>query len=103
MRNLKKVISSVAALAIVASSASAFAGSFPDVDASASYSNAVETLTALGVVNGDDNGLFNPDNQVTRAEFTKMAVEALGEGDAATAQTTSQFADAANTTVHWAA
>ncbi|MGN0182005.1 MAG: S-layer homology domain-containing protein [Candidatus Ornithomonoglobus sp.] len=103
MRNLKKVISSVAALAIVASSASAFAASFPDVDASASYANAVETLTALGVINGDDNGLFNPDNQVTRAEFTKMAVEALGEGDAATAQTTSQFADAANTTVHWAA
>ncbi len=103
MRNLKKVISSVAALAIVASSASAFAGSFPDVDASASYSNAVETLTALGVINGDDNGLFNPDNQVTRAEFTKMAVEALGEGEPATAQTTSQFADAANTTIHWAA
>ncbi|MDD6763187.1 MAG: S-layer homology domain-containing protein [Clostridiales bacterium] len=103
MRNLKKVISSVAALAIVASSASAFAVSFPDVDTSASYSGAVEALSGLGVINGDDNGLFNPDNQVTRAEFTKMAVEALGEGDAATSQTTSQFADAANTTVHWAA
>ena len=103
MRNLKKVISSVAALAIVASSASAFAVSFPDVETSASYANAVGALTALGVINGDDNGLFNPDNQVTRAEFTKMAVEALGEGDAATSQTTSQFTDAANTTVHWAA
>ncbi|MGN0163631.1 MAG: S-layer homology domain-containing protein [Candidatus Ornithomonoglobus sp.] len=103
MRNLKKVISSVAALAIVASSASAFAISFPDVETSASYAGAVQALSGLGVINGDDNGLFNPDNQVTRAEFTKMAVEALGEGDAATSQTTSQFADAANTSVHWAA
>ena len=103
MRNLKKVISSVAALAIVASSASAFAVSFPDVETSASYAGAVQALSGLGVINGDDNGLFNPDNQVTRAEFTKMAVESLGEGDAATSQTTSQFTDAANTTVHWAA
>ena len=103
MRNLKKVISSVAALAIVASSASAFAVTFPDVETSASYANAVNALAGLGVINGDDNGLFNPENSVTRAEFTKMTVEALGEHEAATAQTTSQFADAANTTQHWAA
>lgn len=103
MRNLKKVISSVAALTIVASSASAFAVTFPDVDSSASYAGAVNTLTALNIINGDDNGLFNPDNDVTRAEFTKMAVGALGEIAAAEAQTTSQFNDAANTSVHWAA
>ncbi|MCH5211565.1 MAG: S-layer homology domain-containing protein [Oscillospiraceae bacterium] len=103
MRNLKKVISSVAALAIVASSASAFAITFPDVEESASYANAVNALAGLGVINGDDNGLFNPENSVTRAEFTKMAVEALGDHDAATSQTTSQFADAANTDKHWAA
>lgn len=103
MKNLKKVISSVAALTIVASSASAFAVTFPDVEASATYAKAVDTLSALNIVNGDDNGLFNPDNKVTRAEFTKMAVEALGEGASATAQTVSRFNDAANTTQHWAA
>ncbi len=99
IKNLKKVISSLAAVAILASSASAFALTFPDVDDSASYANAVNTLTALGVINGDENGKFNPDNTVTRAEFTKMVVEALGEGDSATALTSSQFADAAG---HWA-
>lgn len=103
MKNLKKVISSVAALTIVASSASAFAVTFPDVETSATYAPAVQALSALGIINGDDNGLFNPDNKVTRAEFTKMAVEALGQGASATAQTTSQFADAANTSQHWAA
>lgn len=101
MKNLKKVISSVAALAIVASSASAMATTFPDVDASASYAKDVEALTALNVINGDDNGKFNPDNSVTRAEFTKMVVEARGEGSAASsANTSSRFAD---TNGHWAA
>ncbi len=99
IKNLKKVISTVAAVAMLAASASAFAVTFPDVDESASYANAVNTLTALGVINGDDNGLFNPDNTVTRAEFTKMVVEALGNGDSATALTSSQFTDAAS---HWA-
>lgn len=103
IKNLKKVISSAAAVAIVASSASAFAVTFPDVDESASYANAVETVSALGVVVGDENGLFNPDANVTRAEFTTMVVRALGEEAAATAATTSSFTDAANTSVHWAA
>lgn len=103
INNLKKVISSAAVVAMVASSVSAMAVTFPDVDESASYANAVSTLTALGVVEGDDQGLFNPDKNVTRAEFAKMVVEALGEGAAASATTTSRFTDAANTTVHWAA
>ena len=101
--NLKKVISSAAVVAMVASSASAFAVTFPDVDATADYAGAVQTLSALNIVQGDDNGLFNPDNNVTRGEFTKMVVEALGEGSVAEATTTSQFTDAATTTQHWAA
>ena len=100
IKNLKKLISSFAAVAIIASSASAFAVTFPDVDESASYANAVETLTALGIVNGDDNGKFNPDNSVTRAEFAKMVVEALGEGAAASSSSYTKFEDAKT---HWAA
>ena len=54
--NLKKVISSAAVVAMVASSASAFAVTFPDVDATANYAGAVQTLSALNIVQGDDNG-----------------------------------------------
>lgn len=97
-KNLKKVISSAAVVAMVASSASAFAASFPDVDSSASYASAVSNLTALGIVNGDENGLFNPDNTVTRAEFAKMVVESLGEGAAASAVTSTDFTDCVG---HW--
>ena len=99
IKNLKKVISTFAAVAILATSASAFAA-FPDVDASASYAGSVDALTALGIVNGDENGKFNPDNTVTRAEFAKMVVESMGEGSAAASSTTTKFTDAAN---HWAA
>ncbi len=100
LKNLKKVISTIAAVAILATSASAFAVTFPDVDESASYAGAVELLTALGVVNGDENGKFNPDNTVTRAEFAKMVVEALGKGEAAASSSYTKFADAQG---HWAA
>lgn len=99
-KNLKKVISSAAVVAMVASSASAFAATFPDVDASASYAGAVSNLSALGIVQGDENGLFNPDNTVTRAEFAKMVVESLGKGDAAAAITSTDFADCVG---HWGA
>lgn len=100
IKNLKKVISTFAAVALLASSASAFAVSFPDVDANASYAGAVDALTTLGVVNGDDNGKFNPENTVTRAEFAKMVVEALGAGKSASSSTYTKFTDAQG---HWAA
>lgn len=100
LKNLKKVISTIAAVAILATSASAFAVTFPDVDESAPYAGAVELLVALGVVNGDDNGKFNPENTVTRAEFAKMVVEALGEGETASKSSYTRFADAQG---HWAA
>lgn len=100
IKNLKKVISTFAAVAMLATSASAFAVSFPDVDANASYSGAVDALTSLGVVNGDDNGKFNPENTVTRAEFAKMVVEMLGEGKSAAASTYTKFVDAQG---HWGA
>lgn len=99
INNLKKVISTAAALAIVASSASALAATFPDVDQSASYASSVDILTGLGIVEGDDNGKFNPDNNVTRAEFAKMVVEARGEGAVAQSQTVTSFTDSVG---HWA-
>jgi|GEM_PF-3561846 len=38
-------------------------------------------LAALGVVTGDPDGTFRPDNCLTRAEATKLAVMALGLDD----------------------
>ena len=46
-KNLKKVISSVAALTMVASSVAAFAVDFPDVESTASYAQAVKNFQLL--------------------------------------------------------
>jgi hypothetical protein len=73
-KNLKKVISSVAALTMVASSVAAFAVDFPDVESTASYAQAVQELSALDVISGYDDGTFGPDKLVTRAEITKMTL-----------------------------
>ena len=52
-KNLKKLISTVAALAITATSAfTAFAANFSDVADTADYKVAVDNLVALGIVNG---------------------------------------------------
>ena len=102
--NLKKVISSVAALAMSLSCFTAFAADFTDVEATASYKAAIDELVALEIVNGYEDGSFKPENEITRAEVTKMVVAAMGDSYTAAAESskgTSGFADvdAAN---HWA-
>lgn len=100
-KNLKKVISSVAALTMVAASVAAFAVDFPDVESTASYAQAVQELSALDVISGYEDGTFGPDKLVTRAEITKMIVDALAERSSAEASTEStKFADVSAD--HWA-
>ena len=103
-KNLKKVISTVAALAVSAGSLIASAANYPDVASTATYAQAVQELSALGVINGYEDGTFAPDKNVTRAEITKMIVTALGSStlnaaDAAKGKNT-QFNDVPGT--HWA-
>ena len=104
-KNLKKVISAAAVLAMSASSVAAFAASYPDVADTASYKQAVDELSAMNIINGYEDGTFQPDKNVTRAEITKMVVTALGSSalknaEASTGKAT-QFADVPGT--HWAA
>lgn len=104
-KNLKKVISSVAALSMVASSVAALAANFPDVADDAYYAQAVQELTALDVISGFEDGTFKPDELVTRAQITKMVVDALAEGGQAEAsKNTKSFDDVAvGESGHWAA
>ncbi len=99
MKNLKKVLALVVALTMVFTTV-AFA-SYPDVDADANYAGAVELLSALEILKGDDNGNFNPDNTITRAEFSAVVCRALGlEGSANGAKGATMFTDVAAD--HWA-
>ncbi|WP_336787386.1 S-layer homology domain-containing protein [Paenibacillus sp. MMO-177] len=57
--------------------------------------NAVEALTALGIINGYADGTFKPDNTITRAELAKIVIVATGNESAATlmANTAPSFKD----------
>ncbi|GEM_PF-425447 len=95
---MKKVLSLVLVISMVLSSMSfAFASTFEDI-ADSDYAKAIETLTALGVVTGYEDGTYRPENTVTRAEMAKLMVELLGYGDLVTGSK-SNFTD---TQGHWA-
>ncbi len=95
---MKKVLSLVLVIAMVLSSMSfAFAAKFEDI-ADTDYEKAIETLTALGIVTGYEDGTYRPEKVVTRAEMAKLLVEALGYGDLV-AGSKSNFSD---TQGHWA-
>jgi len=99
MRNLKKVLALVIAFSMMLSVV-AFAG-YPDVPADADYADAVELLSALDIIKGDDLGKFNPDNTITRAEAAAVVCRALGlENSAAGAKGITAFTDVAAD--HWA-
>ncbi len=83
MKNyLKKAISAVIALALAASIVPAsFAANvvLTDVPETADYATAVNALVALKVIDGYTDNTFLPDNNITRAEASKVVVAALNE------------------------
>ena len=48
--------------------------SYTDVATTDWYNNAISTLSNMGIISGDPSGAFRPDDSITRAEFTKIAV-----------------------------
>ena len=72
MRNLKKILSLALALVMVFSLMTfASAKDFNDAG-DIEYTEAVEVLTALEVIDGVGNNTFNPTGKVTRAQMAKM-------------------------------
>lgn len=55
------------------------ASSFPDVEENAEYVEAVEYVNAMEIMVGDENGNFNPDKTVTRAEMATIVCRMVGE------------------------
>ena len=51
---------------------------FVDVNRNTLYADEIELLASRGIVNGYDSGAFGPYDKVTRQQFAKMIVLALG-------------------------
>lgn len=100
MKNLKKLLALVVACVMVFGMvASAAVVDFPDVAVTAKYAEAVKVLSALNIINGDDKGNFNPDQNVTRAEMAKILCAMMSK-NSSFGQAESGFADV--TAAHWA-
>lgn len=69
----------VVTLSVILMVGPAFASSFPDIDDSAEYVEAVEYLNSVGLMVGDTSGNFNPDKPVSRAEMATIVCRLIGE------------------------
>ena len=74
---IKKLISSVLVVVMLVSSMaimgfSAETAKFNDVDANSETGKAIYKLVEAGIVHGNGDGTFTPNNKVTRAELCKM-------------------------------
>ena len=99
MKNLKKVLALVLACAMVFGVVATAAGTgYPDVAEDANYAEAVKILSALKIIEGDENGNFNPDATITRAEMAKILCTMVKSGELS--PTATKFTDVAAD--HWA-
>lgn len=99
MKNLKKLLAVVLACTMVFGvvSFAAIDTGYSDVAADAKYAEAVKVLSSLGIVHGDDKGLFNPAEGITRAETAVILCSLYGAGEIG--QTATVFADVPAS--HW--
>ena len=90
----------IAGMLVLPSSAGAATTTFTDIY-DTNVAQAAETLRLLGIVSGTGGTAFSPDRALTRAEFCKLAVELMGNGDKVAAQMNrTVFQDVPST--HWA-
>ncbi len=81
MKNLKRALSlALSAFMLVGMMAvGASAAEFSDAE-DIKHTDAVNTMVALGIIKGNDDGSFDPDRIVNRAEMAKMICVALNGG-----------------------
>ena len=100
----KKLLAALLAVCMVASmmlvpAMAADEGAFTDVSGDHWASDAIERWAGYGVLNGHDDGTFNPDGPMTRAQFAKFVVELMG----LTNKSGKTFADVeADSSLSWA-
>lgn len=101
MKNFKKVLALVLVVAMALSFATMSTAAFTDAESIAKV-EAVDVLSAIGVINGYEDGSFKPEGTVTRAEMAKMIATILNKGEDVgdMYKGACTFADSAN---HWAA
>lgn len=97
---MKKILALVLTLTMVLGTFT-FVAAAPEDVVGTDCEDAVARLMALGIISGFPDGTYKPDEPVTRAQFAKIIVSALGVGEAANyAAGATKFADVPAD--HWA-
>ena len=100
MKNLGKALAMLIVFVMVVSTVS-FA-SFTDVSETSSFATAINVGVDLGLFKGYEDGTFQPEGEITRAEFAAIVVRMKGQESQATgAAAATQFNDVPAD--HWAA
>ena len=95
------MIAGLLAVAAMTAQAGAFASVLPEDVAGTRFEEPIQILSALGIMNGDEDGKFRPTDSIKRSEVARMAMDALGLGDAAAGyKGVSKYPDVP--TWHWA-
>lgn len=76
MKKLSKVLSVILMVSMLFGTVG-YAADFSDVKSDNSYYQPITVLSALGIINGYEDGTFGPDRDVTRAEFATMLMRAM--------------------------
>jgi len=79
MKNKFKLAVSVFITVIALSVSSVAFAAFSDVSPTASYRDEVNHLSSLGIINGNENGEFKPDDFVTREQFARLIIGVADE------------------------
>ena len=82
MKNFRKVLALVLVVATLFSfvAMTASAKEYTDAD-KVSYTEAVDVLTAIGILNGYTDGTYRPTNTIARHEMAKMIAVLANAGD----------------------
>lgn len=92
MTNIRsKLLVLAACVAVLLPAVALGAGMFPDVLSDHPHKGAIESLARDGIVKGNQNGMFEPDRSVNRAEFLTLLYRATNR--TAATPTGSCFAD----------
>ena len=103
MKNLKRIFSLALAGTMLAGmlTVGASAADFTDAD-SIKNSEAVDTMVALNIINGKDDGSFAPEATVTRAEMAKIICVMLNGGSEPALTASASNAKFTDIGGHWA-
>ena len=74
---MKKLISAVLCISMLMTGA--VYAQYTDVDVQNEFKPAIDNLTVYGIMSGNGDGTFEPNGNVTRAQFAKIAVKLSGE------------------------